>query len=222
MIRLFMIEDHNVTISGLRSFFRPSRDEINIAITANNIDEALQVDDSNSFDVIFLDLWLPTGKPADNYNLLEHKFPGKPIVIYTSEESNYWQRKMYNLGVKGFINKKEGKALIENTIKRVVQGETVYSTQFSDYMTKRAVSGYKNPNLGLTEDQHDLISSFIDGSDVKDIAQKMHKDISVINKELKKIRNIFGASNNVELVVKILSLKDWKSMDSNDNAKLNT
>ncbi len=95
MIRIFIIEDHQVTIAGLRTYFRPSRDTVIITKTSNNIEEALLIEDPESFDVILLDLWLPSGDPSENFQKITAKFPGKPVVCYTAEVSLYWQRKMY-------------------------------------------------------------------------------------------------------------------------------
>jgi DNA-binding NarL/FixJ family response regulator len=206
MIRIFIIEDHKVTIAGLRMFFRPSRDPVSIAKTSNTIEEALLIDDPDSFDVILLDLWLPTGDPAKNFLKLKAKFPGKPIVCYTGEDAFYWQSKMYSLGAKGFIHKTADKSFIENTLERVIKGETVYSLLMSGYQTKRTVQGYKSPEFGLTKEQQEIIKLFIDGSDAKDIAGKLGRNISSINKQLKKIRAKFEVSTNVNLLKKILSL----------------
>jgi len=206
MIRIFIIEDHKVTIAGLRTFFRPSRDPVSIAKTSNTIEEALHIDDPDSFDVILLDLWLPSGEPVENYKKITSKFPGKPIVIYTGETSVHWQRIMYKSGAKGFINKDADKSFIENTLERVIQGETVYSPLMSGYQTKRIVEGYKNPKFGLTKEQEEIIKLFIDGLDAKDIAGKLDRNISSINKQLKKIRTIFEVSTNVNLLKKLLNM----------------
>lgn len=149
MIRIFIIEDHQVTVAGLRTFFRHSRDNVIIAKTSNNIDEALLIDDAESFDVILLDLWLPSCKPVDNFKKITIKFSKKPIVIYSGETSNYWIHKMYKLGVKGFINKNADKSLIEETLERVIKGETVYPPMIKEYQSKRIIDGYKNPSFAL-------------------------------------------------------------------------
>lgn len=206
MIRIFIIEDHQVTIAGLRTFFRPSRDNVIIAKSSNNIDEALLINDQESFDVILLDLWLPSGDPAENFQKLKAKFPGRPIVCYTGEDALYWHSKMYNLGAKGFINKAADKSFIENTLERVIEGETVYSPKMSEYQSKRIIEGYKNPKFGLTKDQETIIKLLIEGLSASDIASSIKRDISVVNKQLKKIRNIFEVKTNANLIKTILNL----------------
>jgi DNA-binding NarL/FixJ family response regulator len=196
-----------VTIAGLRTFFRPSRDTVIVAQTSTSIENALLVNE-DLFDVILLDLWLPTGDPAENFLKLTAKFPGKPVVCYTGEDSLYWQSKMYNLRVKGFIIKTADKSLIENNLERVIKGETVYSFLMSKYQTKRNIEGYRNPKFGLTKEQWKIIKQLMEGQSTNDIAEKLERNISSINKQLKKIRTIFGVSTNGDLIKIILNLED--------------
>jgi DNA-binding NarL/FixJ family response regulator len=218
MIRIFIIEDHNVTITGLKSYFRPSRDEVVVAISSNTLEEALLIEDPSLFDVIMLDLRLPTGEPMENYKLLEKKFPGKPFVIYTSEESIHWQRKMYKLGARGFLHKSAEKPLIESTIKRVIKGETVYSTSMLEYQTKRKIEGYRDPKYNLTKEQIKIINCYLEGKTTQQVADEVGRDISTINKTMVAIRKIFEVETNIELVIKLLNLKPLDPPYAEDTA----
>ena len=206
MISVLMIEDHKVTINGLKSFFRPCRDEINITNTSISIEDALQIDDKGSIDAIMLDLWLPSGDPTTNYQQLEKNFPGKPIVIFTSEESIRWQRTMYDLGAKGFINKKAEKPLIENTLQRIMKGETVYSITMMEYESKKELEGYKDPIFELSKEQLQILNLFMEGKTTEEIAGVAGKNVSTINKQIKKIKAIFKVNSTVDLVKKVLDL----------------
>jgi DNA-binding NarL/FixJ family response regulator len=219
MIRLFVIEDHNVTIAGLRTFFRPSRDPVQIVLTSASIEDALQVNDQGTFDIILLDLWLPKGEPVENFRRLTERFPGKPVVIYSAERAIGWQRKMYKAGAKGFINKDAEKSVIKDTLERVLAGETIYSAAMNDYQAKRVIRGYHDPKFGLTNEQIEVLQRFMDGMAPKEIAGDLGKDHSTINKILKHIREKFDVSNDVDLVKTVLNLDADGSLDSGDHAE---
>jgi DNA-binding NarL/FixJ family response regulator len=218
MIRLFVIEDHNVTIAGLRTFFRPSRDPVQIVLTAASMEEALKTDDPAAFDIILLDLWLPKGEPVENFRLLTQRFQGKPIIIYSAERSIGWHRKMFKAGAKGFINKDAEKSVIKETLERVLRGETVYSAAMNDYQAKRVIRGYHDPKYGLTNEQIEVLQRFMEGMPPKEIAVNLGKDHSTINKILKHIREKFDVSNDVDLVKTVLNLDADGALDSNDHA----
>jgi len=105
MIRLFIIEDHPVIVSGLTSLFRKEEEGISISQSAINVAEALTHANPETFDLFLLDLWIPDSNPVDNVKQLRRHFPDKPIVIYTSEETAVWHRKMLHTGVKAYIIK---------------------------------------------------------------------------------------------------------------------
>ncbi len=114
---------------------------------------------------------------------------------------------VYNkLGSKGFINKTAEKSLIENTLERVIKGETVYSPMISEYQSKRIIEGFKDPKFCLSNEQEEIIKLLMDGFSANDIAGKLDRDISTINKQLKKIREIFEVTTNVNLIKTILNL----------------
>jgi DNA-binding NarL/FixJ family response regulator len=113
---------------------------------------------------------------------------------------------MYKLGAKAFINKNADKSLIEDTLKRVIKGETVYSSGMQEYLSKRVIEGYRNPKFGLTTEQEEIIQYFLEGLSAKDIAGKLKKDLSTIHKQLKNIRDIFEVSSDANLMKAILNL----------------
>jgi DNA-binding NarL/FixJ family response regulator len=188
--------------------FRPSRDSILFVKIANGIEDALHIDNSDDFDLIFLDLWLPTGLPTENFIKVQEKFPGKPVIIYTAENSLHWHRTMFRLGAKGFINKNAEKLLIEDTIRQVKKGETVYSYVMTQYLSKRIIDGYRKPGYGLTKDQQEVVHLFLEGLPAKEIAKKMGRNTSTIDKHLKNVRRRFDVSSNVDLIKTILKINN--------------
>jgi len=204
MIRLFVIEDHYVIISGLRNFFRPSRDKIEISITASGIQDAITHSLGETFDIILLDLWLEHGDPEENFRVIQNKFPGKPVIIYTHEQLFQWQRKMFRAGVKGYLVKTADKNEIKTTFEKVLKGETVYPASMQQFNAKQRIFGDKNLPLRLTSDQERIVQLLSDGYALKQIADKQGRSTSTIEKALKEIRKKYDANTNVELLKIIL------------------
>lgn len=206
MIKLFIIEDHPVIVSGLRNMFRPSRDEIEITVTATSLNEALMRSPLADFNIILLDLWLPDGDPEDNFKTLVNKFSGKPVVVYTSEQSFRWQQKMFKAGVAAYLIKNADKTTIKSTLEKVHHGEIVYSHTIEQYHAKKELLESGNQPAGLTPDQQKVTSYLMEGLSLKQIADKQGRSVSAIEKMLKQLRLRFDANTNVELL-KILLLQ---------------
>ncbi len=200
MIRLFTIEDHPVIITGLRNTFRPSRDGIEIIGSADNVDKAVEIADPSSFDVFLLDLWIPGYQPLQNINKIKEHFPGKPIVIFTSEDSTLWQRKMFEAGAMAYLLKNAEKNEIRLTLEKVSQGMTVFTGMIEPEREKTFRAGFADPKYILTPNQKEYVVLLSNGLTQQEIAEKKSLSISTVEKTIKNIRDKCNARNNAELV----------------------
>jgi DNA-binding NarL/FixJ family response regulator len=200
MIRLYIIEDHPVIVTGLKNLFRPSRDEIEIMGNAFNVDDAIAKADSDTFDVFLLDLWLPEANPLMNVKKLKENFQGKPIVIFTSEDSSSWQRKMFEAGVMAYLLKSTNKAEIKSTLEKVVRGQIVFSGLVEPDYEKKLSTILSGQKYHLTPNQHELVVLLSSGLTQQQIADAKKTSVSTVEKTLKHVRERCDAKNNAELI----------------------
>jgi len=200
MIRLFVVEDHPVIVTGLRNLFRPSRDEIEIVGSASNVDDAILHADAAAFDIFLLDLWLPDSHPLMNVKKIKDKFRDKPIVIFTSEEASSWQRKMFEAGVMAYLLKSTNKVEIKTTLEKVMKGQIVFSGMVEPDYEKKLASVLSGQKFHLTPNQQELVILLSSGLTQQQIADKKLTSVSTVEKTLKHIREKCDAKNNAELV----------------------
>jgi len=200
MIRLFTIEDHPIIITGLRNIFRPSRDEIEIVGSASSVDEVLEKGIREPFDIFMLDLWIPESHPIQNVKKLKERFPDKPIVIFTSEESSTWQRKMFETGISAYILKNVDKNEIKATLEKVSQGQTVFSGFIETDVENVFRSGFADTKFSLTSHQKEFVLLLSQGLTQQQIADKQNISVSTVEKTLKTIREKCNARSNAELI----------------------
>ncbi len=200
MIRLYVIEDHPVIVTGLKNLFRPSRDEIEIMGNAFSVDDAVAKADAETFDVFLLDLWLPEANPLVNVKKLKEKFTGKPIVIFTSEDSSSWQRKMFEAGVMAYLLKSTNKAEIKSTLEKVVRGQIVFSGLVEPDYERKLSTVLSGQKYRLTPNQHELVVLLSSGLTQQQIADAKKTSVSTVEKTLKHVRERCDAKNNAELI----------------------
>ena len=206
-IRIYYIDDHHVTRSGLRSVFRSSRDQINIVGEARSVEEAVPDARQRSFDIILLDLWFPSGDPVNNFNVLHDAFPDHHIVIYTGDRTTYWQRKMYAAGASGYIDKEAPKAEIRRILEQVMQGKRVFPNYRPENEVKKVGDGYRDVYFRLSAEEQQIISLLLNGCPSSVIAEKLAIHNSTVDKSLRRIRKKFGVQTNIELV-KVVMMMD--------------
>jgi DNA-binding NarL/FixJ family response regulator len=200
MIRVFTIEDHPIIITGLRSIFRPVRDGIEIIGSASNIDEAITAANPSLFDIFLLDLWIPGSHPLQNMKKIKEHFPGKPIVIFTSEDSTLWQRKMFEAGAIAYLLKSSERNEIRQTLEKVFQGMTVFTGMIEPEREQAFRAGFADPRFILTPNQKEYVIFLANGLAQQEIAEKKNLSLSTVEKTIKIIRERCSARNNTELV----------------------
>jgi len=206
-IRLFYIDDHHVTRSGLRTVFRASRDNISVVGEAKSVQEALTDARKCTFDIILLDLWLPSGDPIKNFSLIHTAFPSHPIVIYTGDKTTYWQRKMYSAGAFGYIDKEAEKTEIRLILEQVMLGEKCFPNFRPENEFKKVIDAYRDAKFKLSEEEQQVLGFLVDGYQSSVIAEKLAVHVSTVDKSLRRIRKKFNVTSNIELV-KVLLVMD--------------
>lgn len=204
MIRLFIIEDHPTMVIGIKNLFRPSRDKIEVVNSANSIEEATLKADPKTFDIFMLDLWLPNTHPLLNVKKIKDAFPTKPVVIFTSEDSSNWRKKMFEAGVMAYLLKSNNKNDIRNTLEKVANGQIVFSGVVDPAFEKRMAAVLEGQKYALTPNQKEMVILLSNGLSQYEIADIKKTSISNIEKTLKHIRDICEVRSNAELIKVLL------------------
>jgi DNA-binding NarL/FixJ family response regulator len=207
VIRLFVIDNHEtIIVSGFHQLFRPSRDFIEIIGSAISVHEALTSDVIKSCDIIILDLWIPDENPLENVWTLEGHFPGKPILIYTTEDSPEWIRKMMSAGVQGYVTKEALRPDLKSAIQRVAVGKVWFPRVLEENDLEVTIRETHEPEMRLTPAQRKILSLLAKGNNHKEIAGILNIKVKNIEKILSILRKNFKAKTTVELI-KVLTEK---------------
>jgi DNA-binding NarL/FixJ family response regulator len=200
MIRLYVLEDHSLIVDGLKHRFRHSTDRITIEGWSDDIQHLISNVPEDSFDILILDLWIHENDPVDNISKIKKRFPAKPVVILTYEQSTYWIKLMMEQGVKAYLMKdidnKELKAILE----KVHQGKTIIPDLRSDEYPMFQQNEFLFLKYYLKPSEQSIVFMLSQGESLKEIAHKRCQTVSAIEKILQKIRKRIGVKNNPELI----------------------
>lgn len=201
MVKLFLIEDHEmIIVSGLRNIFRPSRDHIEIAGSAPNVDRALASEKLSSSHLIILDLWIPGYDPLESVKLLKERHPAIPVIIFTSEELPLWQWKMMEAGVNGYLTKTCSREEFKLALTHVLNGGSWFTGPQSDTALKNKSRNMDKSLPSMSPIERQIVEFLIRGDHRDVIASKLNTTISIIDKKLAVLRSKFKCRTTVELV----------------------
>ena len=199
MVRLFSIEDHWVVIDGLKSKFRADRNEISITCSAENMEKALLID-AELFDVILLDLLIPGTDPLENVKKLQTRYPGKPIVIYSSEESAVWKEQMYEAGVMAYLTKHDVRKHVKEVIKGVYRGENFRNSGSLGSDKSEADTITDDFTITLKPTEKAILLHFKQDMSMKEISIKLNMTSWAVSKSMARLRKRFKVKTNQGLI----------------------
>jgi DNA-binding NarL/FixJ family response regulator len=204
MIRLYVIEDHlSIIVAGLKRMFYSTRDGIEVTGEAADVKTAIQSADPGSFDIFILDLWLANRQPIENIRHLRTHFKDKPIIIYTSETSLVWKRRMLEEKAMAYITKSATRAEIKKAIDAVASGSVYYPVNLEEIGNQEKTVIINDHQDSLTPVDKEILLMLMQGHSHKEIAAIIGKSPSRLEVILKKLRKQFNVKNNIELVSKL-------------------
>ncbi|MEI6143882.1 MAG: response regulator transcription factor [Mariniphaga sp.] len=192
-IALFLIDDHPVSISGVKTMLRDQ--DISVTGSAQSIDEFLNKANDNEFQVILLDLYIPGTHPVDNIKKIRERFPIAPIVVFTSEEDEPWHRQMMGLGISGYVVKNAPKEELIFVLKKAASGEICSISKQHDKLTDLDQS-----EKVLTNNQMEILRMIAKGKSQEEISKIKCTTVSNIEKTMQNIRRKLNCNTTIQVI----------------------
>lgn len=125
MIRLLLVDDHEIVRRGLRELLE-SNEDLQVVAEAGSLAQAEEID-LDLIDVAVLDVRLPDGSGVDLCRTLREQRPDLACLMLTSFADNEAMNASVLAGARGYVLKNvRGDELI-SAIRRVAQGEMLLS-----------------------------------------------------------------------------------------------
>jgi two-component system nitrate/nitrite response regulator NarL len=122
LIRVFLAEDHQITLWGLRKLIDASFPRMEVVGTASSLTELVNHDAAALANVILLDLNLGGEDVMTSLSCLRQRCPGRVLVLTASDDLAQHRTAMMK-GARGVIHKSEPAETILRAIEKVNQGE---------------------------------------------------------------------------------------------------
>lgn len=121
-IRVFLAEDHHITLWGLRRLIEGAAPRMEVVGFASTREALLNDDAAAHADVILLDLDLAGEDTAASLGSLRQRCPGHVLVLTAAEDIDQ-QRAAVMRGARGVVHKSEPAPTILRAIEKVSEGE---------------------------------------------------------------------------------------------------
>lgn len=189
VIRIMLVDDHELLRMGLRSLLRYEKDIVLVG-EARNGEEALRVAGETHPDMVLMDLVMPGMSGAETTRRLCAEHENIRILILTSFGTTVEVAEAIRNGAQGAITKDTPGGELPGIIRRVAAGERVFSPEI-----EQSIAEIPSP---LTPRQIEVLSFAARGFTSAEIAKQLGISPDAVNQHLTIVCEKLGAANRVE------------------------
>jgi two-component system response regulator DevR len=174
IIRVFLLDDHEIVRTGLRSLLE-STDDLEVVGEAGTVAEALGRIPALRPDVAILDVRLPDGSGVEVCRDIRDQMPSTACIILTSYADDEALFASIMAGSSGYILKQIGGNSLINDVRRVAAGESLLDPALTERVLRRLREGpEEDPLLAtLTHQERRILGLIADGKTNRQIADVM-------------------------------------------------
>jgi DNA-binding NarL/FixJ family response regulator len=196
MIKVFIIDDHQLIIEGIYSLLIDEKD-IEWMGSAKHPDELFLFLKTKKPDVLLMDINLPQKSGLDLCKEIKLKYPDIRILALSTSDQASIIRRMIDNGASGYLLKDASKSEILEAIRTVVKGK-----KFVNFSVAQVLKNSKpNDTLPiLTRREKEVLELIADGLTNQQIADKLFLDVTTINSHRKNMLTKYNVKNTAALV----------------------
>jgi two-component system, NarL family, response regulator len=193
VLRVLIADDHPVVREGLAAIFKTQKD-IKVVAEATNGEEALELCDQHSPDVLLLDLRMPKKDGLQVITELAAR-PSKPrTIVMTTYESEEDIRRALKAGAKGYLVKGAPPQQIRESVRRVAAGESLLPAAIASKLAESMA----HPELSKRERQ--VLEYIANGRSNKEIGQILYISEHTVKTHVKSILTKLDAIGRTEAI----------------------
>ena len=204
MIRLLIIDDHEMVREGLKAMLDA---ELDFAIVgdAANAEQALEMIERLSPDVVLLDIRLPGVSGIDLCHTVASQYPQTAVLILTTFTDESLVAQCIQAGARGFIVKDIERFDLKRSIRAVARGEAVIDPKAAVVVLaqlRRAPQVSQEPSPELLSTQQIVILRLIaQGLSSREIATRLYLSENTVKGYVQEILHRLGVKNRTEAVM---------------------
>ncbi len=207
-IRIAIADDHAVLRESLATLLAAEKD-FEVVGTAADGNEAVQLVQKESPDVLVLDLFMPNSDGFEVLRQMERAGLRVASVILTGSDNQADYVQVVRLGARGLVLKGDSPEKLFHAIQTVAEGELAFGDEVAQGILTAMVNETheeKATNLDrLSEREHQIALLVARGMKNKDIGRELNISENTVKRHLQSIFSKTGTKDRLELAVLALS-----------------
>lgn len=202
-IRVLIADDHAILRSGLRMLIDAQAD-MTVVAEAQNGNEAIQMAEKTSPDVVILDITMPErGGLHAIHDILKHNADTRILLLSMHEELAYL-RTALAAGASGYVLKKSVDADLLSAIRAVHKGRTYVDSELASELIQHALpERSRSPDKltdVLSERELQVLKLVAEGFSSREIAQQIFVSVKTVETYRGRFAEKLGLTSRADIV----------------------
>jgi DNA-binding NarL/FixJ family response regulator len=200
MIKVLIVDDHQVLLDGLKRIIEFERDIV-VPFTARNATEALKIATREPVDIVILDISMEGRSGLDIIPDLRSLRPNAGIIMLSMFHEERFAVRAFRLGAAGYLTKEMAAEEIIQAIRKVHEGGKYISAKFADHLVDELLNpADKKPHELLSEREFDVLLMIAAGKSVTNIARELSLSDRTVSTYRRRILEKMQMTSSAELI----------------------
>lgn len=196
MIKVFIVEDHQMVIEGIKSLLEGESD-IEWMGSAKLPGDLMLTLQHRQPDVLLMDINLPQKSGIELCKEVTAKYPAVNVIALSISNQPSVINRMLENGASGYLLKDAGKTEIITALHQVVKGNSYLSFSVADALKSDTRA---NAMPMLTRREKEVLELIADGLTNAEIADKLFLTVTTVDSHRKNMLTKFNVKNTAALV----------------------
>ncbi|MBN2766660.1 MAG: response regulator transcription factor [Paludibacteraceae bacterium] len=198
MIRVFIVDDHEIIRQGLKMILKEAPD-LTVVGEAADGNEALKKLRTAECDVLVLDMNMPGKSGIELLTEIKALRPKLHILVLTIHPEDKFALKTLKAGASGYLCKDTALEELEVAIRKIYNKGRYISNTLAEQLAFEVVPDNRALHEQLSRRENEILVKIARGSKVKDIAAELGLSISTVFTYRLRIFEKLNVKSNVEL-----------------------
>lgn len=201
MIRILLVDDHDLVREGLSQLIQTAGDMIVVGEAALG-QTAMNLLRKQIFDIVLMDIALPGQNGLHWLKLIKIEQPHLPVLMLTMYDEQQYAVRCMRAGAAGYLTKRHAGSELLTAIRRIAAGQK-YITPTVGAELARALERHSRPSsvMELLSDRElEVLLLLTDGYSVSDIASHLMLSIKTVSTYRSRLLQKLHMNSNAELI----------------------
>lgn len=203
MKNILIVDDHTILREALRALLEESfRSDVECD-DAESPESALRLLESNSYEMMILDIAMPKINGMDFLPEVKRRYPQTRVLMLSMYPEEQFALKALKLGAHGYITKQEAADELIAAVTAILGGGRYLSKSFSCTIIEKAINDNKPSPVEhkkLSRREMEILRMLAVGNTLKKVADILGLSIKTVSTYKTRLCSKMGFKNNADIV----------------------